>query len=180
MIGAIFGVATMAWTGWAQEGPPSTAWSIVLGVLSLMGIALAALSIPLAIRNWRTGTAIEPKSRAFRVYLVVFWAEVAIAAAGGIVLPLVGLEGLVAPYILLVVGVHFFALAVVFKQTVLHLTGAVLVVVAVIAALIPTAVAANSFWCGILGGPVFLLVGAWCTLAGRRALKTAGTTVPIV
>ncbi|NNC12357.1 hypothetical protein HII28_10770 [Planctomonas sp. JC2975] len=173
MIGAIFGVATMAWTGWAQEGPPSDAWAIVLGILSVLGIALAALSIPLAIRNWRAGTAIEPKSMAFRVYLVVFWVEIVIAAVGGIILPLVGLERLVAPYILLIVGVHFFALAVVFKQNVLHLAGAVLVVVAVIAAIIPTGVAANSFWCGIVGGPVFLIIGAWCTVAGRRVLKAA-------
>ncbi|MHA7984994.1 hypothetical protein ACX9R5_04235 [Rathayibacter sp. CAU 1779] len=173
MIGAIFGVATMAWAGWAQEGPPSLVWSIVLGILSILGLGLAALCIPLAIRNWRTGTAIEPKSKAFRVYLVVFWGEIVIAAAGGIILPLVGLEGLVAPYILLIVGAHFFALAVVFRQTVLHVTGAVLVVVAIVAALIPESVAAHSFWCGIIGGPVFLIVGAWCTVVGRRVLKTA-------
>ncbi|QDZ15336.1 hypothetical protein [Humibacter ginsenosidimutans] len=173
MIGAIFGVAAFAWAGWAQEGPPSLAWSIVLGVLSLLGLAVAGLSIPLAVRNWRTGSAISPRKRAFRVYTIVVWIEVVLAAAGGILLPISGDEQLVAPFIMLIVAVHFFFLAPVFGQPILHVTGGLLVIVAVVSAFVPTATAAHSFWCGILGAPVFLVVGVWCFVVGRREFKRA-------
>jgi len=172
MIGAIFGVAAMVWAGWAQEGPPSVAWAVVLGILSILGVALAALSIPIAVRSWRSGSAIAPKSTTFRAYLVVVWVEIAIAVAGGIILPLIGLDAFIAPFILLIVAVHFFALAPVFRQPVLHAAGGVLTAVAVLAALVPASVAAHSFWCGVLGAPVFIAIGLWYTVAGRRALRS--------
>lgn len=74
MTGAIFGVAAFIWAGWAQEQPPSRrVWRVVLGILSLAGAALAAVSIPSAIRHWSTPTMITPSSAAFVVYVIVFW-----------------------------------------------------------------------------------------------------------
>jgi len=55
---------------------------------------------------------------------------------------------------------------------VLHLAAALLGTVAVVAVLIPASVAAPSFWCGLLGGPVFLALGAWCAAVGTAALRT--------
>lgn len=50
MVGAIFGVAGFVWAGWAQENPPKLwGWRVVLALHGLAGLALAALSIPLAI-----------------------------------------------------------------------------------------------------------------------------------
>lgn len=74
--------------------------------------------------------------------------------------------------ILLVVGIHFFALAAVFAQPVLHVAAALLVVVAAAACLIPTSVTARSFWCGVFGAPVFLAIGAYRTVAGAQTLRT--------
>ncbi|UUT34391.1 hypothetical protein [Microbacterium elymi] len=119
MIGAIFGVAAFMWAGWAQESPPAqTGWRVVLGALSLLGVALAALSIPLAIKNWGAGTAIDPHTRAFVIYIIVFWAEFVIAGVLAFVVIRAGRSDLVAPLILAIVGIHFFALAVVFGQPV--------------------------------------------------------------
>lgn len=81
LIGAAFGFAAFTWAGWAQAAPPAHAtWHILLGALSAAGLALTALSIPVAIRYWRKPTAIDPHTWGFRVYLVVFWTEVVVAA----------------------------------------------------------------------------------------------------
>jgi hypothetical protein len=174
MIGAIFGVAAFMWAGWAQESPPAqTGWRVVLGALSLLGLVLAALSIPLAIKNWGAGTAIDPHTRAFVIYIIVFWAEFVIAGVLAFVVIRAGRSDLVAPLILAIVGIHFFALAVVFGQPVLHLAGGLLTALAIVAAFLPRDFAAPSFWCGLIGAPIFLAIGAWCLVAGRSALTAA-------
>ena len=174
MIGAVFGVAAFAWAGWAQEQPPhQVLWRILLGVLSAAGLVLVALSVPAAIAHWDAATAIDPRTTGFTVYTIVFWAEVAVAVVLSIVAVKVGRADLIAPLILGVVGIHFFALAAVFHQPLLHLVAAVLTVIAGVAALIPGGAALPSFWCGVLATPVFLAAGAWCCFVGRDVLSTA-------
>ncbi|MEQ6896328.1 hypothetical protein [Microbacterium sp. KR10-403] len=171
MIGAVFGLATIMWAGWAQEQPPAhVAWRVVLAVLSVLGLALMALSIPLAIKNWGTPSAINPHTTGFVVYVIVFWVEVVIAVVLAIIATRAGRSDLIAPLIMLIVGIHFFALALVFHQPVLHLAGALITAIAIVAAFLPREVAAPSFWCGVLGAPVFIAIGAWCFIAGRGAL----------
>ena len=174
MIGAVFGVAAFAWAGWGQENPPGhVAWRVVLGGLSVAGLVLAALSVPIAIRHWRTPTAIDPGGTAFRVYLIVFWLEVIIGAVLAFLAARAGRPDLVAPLILAVVGVHFFALAIVFHQPVLHVAAAVLTMIAILAALLRVEAFSPSFWCAILGAPVFLAIGGWCLAAGKAVLGAA-------
>ncbi len=173
MTGAIFGVAAFVWAGWAQEQPPgSWVWRVVLSAMLVLGLLLAGISIPIAVRNWRTPTAIDPASVSFRGYLIVVAIEVVLAAVIAVVAIRADRSDLVAPLILAVVGVHFFALAVVFAQPVLHVAAALLVIVAITAALLPRSEVAPSFWCGILGAPVFLAIGAWCAVAGAGALAS--------
>ena len=100
----------------------------------------------------------------------MFWVEVVVAVVLAIVAVRAGRSDLIAPLIMVVVGVHFFALAVVFGQPVLHLAGALITAIGIVAAFLPREIAAPSFWCGILGAPVFLAIGAWCLIAGRAAL----------
>ncbi len=173
MTGAVFGAAAFVWSGWAQEEPPEgVAWPVVLGLLSVLGLGLAGWSATRAVRAWGSGTALTPGSRAFRRYLVAFWGEVAVAAAAGVVLAQAGRSDLLAPFVLLVVGLHFLALAGVFGQPVLHLAAVLLSTVAVVAAVVPAPVAAHSFWCGVAGAPVFLAIGLWCSRAGSSALSS--------
>ncbi|NMD47296.1 MAG: hypothetical protein GYA85_11090 [Propionibacterium sp.] len=84
-----------------------------------------------------------------------------------------GRPDLVAPLILAVVGVHFFALAVVLQQPVLHVAAAVLTMIAILAALLRVEGLSPSFWCAILGAPVFLAIGGWCLAAGKAVLGAA-------
>jgi hypothetical protein len=167
-IGIVFGVATLVWAGWAQERPPSTPWRVVLGVFSVLGLALVGVGIPAAIRTWSTGTAIEPGTTAFVVYVVAFWAEVVVGAVGAVLLYRRKRGELVAPLILLIVGIHFAPLAFVFGQGVLMLA-AVLLCAAAVVAVVLRGRATPSFWCGVLAAPVFLALGLWSLLGGLAA-----------
>jgi hypothetical protein len=170
-IGALFGLVSFIWAGWGHEKPPrGWWWHAVLALLQAAGLALVAVCIPTLVRDWGTGTPLKPGHADFVVYVVVFWVEVVAAAIGAIVLTRRKRRDLVAPWILLIVALHFIALSWVFGQSVLNLAAALLVVVAVVSALLPKRLAAPSFWCGILGTPVFLGLGTWCAVAGIGAL----------
>ncbi|GAA1855951.1 hypothetical protein [Brevibacterium marinum] len=170
MISAVFGLAAFMWSGWGQEGPPShPVFRIILGVFSAAGLALMVPSILAAIRHWGEATAIDSGTTAFTVYIIVVWTEI---IGGGVLAFLAirtGHSELVAPLIFAIVGIHFFGLGMVFTQPVLHLAAVVLTLIAVVAYFLPRDLAAPSFWCGLLGAPVFLAIGLWCLLAGRNA-----------
>lgn len=174
MIGAVFGLAAFIWSGWAQEGPPGRAvFRVVLGALSVCGLALMVPSILLSIRHWDEATAIATGTTTVTVYIVIVWAEIIVGGVLGFLAIRSGHSDWVAPLIFAIVGIHFFALAMVFAQPVLHLAAALLTVVAVVAFLLPRDIAAPSFWCGLLGAPVFLSIGLWCLMAGRDALAVS-------
>src|SRR5699024_3812981 len=159
------------WSGWAQEAPPDRAvFRIVLGGLSAVGLALSEQIIFPAIGNWSEPSAIATGTTAFKVYIVVVWAEIIAGAVLSFFALRSGHPEMVAPLILAIVGIHFFALAVVFAQPVLHLAGVLTTIIAILAFFLPRELAAPSFWCGILGAPVLLAIGLWCLLAGRGAL----------
>ncbi|WP_449407264.1 hypothetical protein [Microbacterium maritypicum] len=171
MTGAIFGIATFVWAGWAQERPPKHwIWRVVLGALSLGGAALAGISLPAAIRNWDGPTAIVWGGAASTWYIVVFWLEVVAIAGLAIWATRRKRQDLIAPLVLAVVGIHFIPLAWVFVQPVFAIAGVLVTIGAVVAALVPDKAAARSFWCGIVAAPILLAVGASCTLIAFRAV----------
>ncbi|MGC2942602.1 MULTISPECIES: hypothetical protein [unclassified Brevibacterium] len=171
MIGAIFGLAAFIWSGWAQEAPPKAlVFRLVLAGLGVAGLVLVVPSIFTAIGNWSESSAFTTGNSAFTLYLIVFWAEVIIGAVACFFALRAGQAEIIAPLILAIVGIHFFALALVFGQPILHVAALALTIIAVLAFVLPREIAAPSFWCGILGAPVFLVIGLWCLLAGRSAL----------
>ncbi|MFC5434716.1 hypothetical protein ACFPJ2_13630 [Microbacterium suwonense] len=174
MIGVIFGVAAFVWAGWAQERPPKgVVWRIVLAVISLGGAALAGISVPAAVQSWPGPTAMVVGSPAFIVYVVVFWLEVIAIILLAIWATRRKRKDLIAPIVLAVVGIHFIPLAWVFGQPILVVTGVVVTVIAVVVARASERAAARSFWCGLLGGSILLVVGAVCAAVGFGALAGA-------
>nr|WP_201470383.1 hypothetical protein [Microbacterium hydrocarbonoxydans] len=164
MTGAIFGVAAFVWAGWAQERPPKGwGWRVILALLSLGGAALAGISLPAAIGHWQLPTAITWGGTASTWYVVVFWLEVVVIIALAIWASRRKRTDLMAPLVLLIVGIHFIPLAWVFLQPAFVFAGVLLAVAAVVAVLVPDKEAARSFWCGIVAAPILLMVGAMCT-----------------
>lgn len=127
------------------------------------------ISVLAAIRHWGEGTAIDPQQPAFAVYVAVAAIEFVAGAIIAVILIRRKRSELVAPAILAIVGFHFFALAVVFDQPVLHVAAALLMVAAFVAFRTSREKAAPSFWCGAIGAPIFLGIGAWCAAAGIGA-----------
>ena len=173
MTAVIFGIAAFVWSGWAQERPPGGwAWRVVLAAGGVLGIAMTAFAIPLAIRHWSSPTAMRFDSTAWRVYLVVVAIEIVACVALAVWAGTAGRSDLIAPLVLAVVGIHFLPLAAVFGQPIMAWTGAALTALAVGAALLPTSDVARSFWCGLVGAPLFLLAGGTCLVAARAEFAT--------
>jgi hypothetical protein len=84
-----------------------------------------------------------------------------------------GRSDLIAPLVLLIVGIHFLPLAWVFGQPIMAVAGIVASAIAIGAALVPADTVARSFWCGLLTAPVLLAIGTWCTVAGLQAFRDA-------
>ena len=91
-------------------------------------------------------------------------------AVGAIIVARKKRSDLIPPIALAVVGIHFFPLAPVFGQPILYVVAALVTIAAVVAAFPPLKIAARSFWCGILAGPVFLTAGAVSFFAANSVL----------
>jgi hypothetical protein len=120
MYAAIFGVFSFAWFGWAQENPPKS-WRVWLGVGSALGFVLGCLGGYLAARNWQAGSALQPGTGVYELFGVVVAAEILFSLIGALYLQKRGKKQLVAPWIALVVGLHFAPLATIFKDDWLYL-----------------------------------------------------------
>lgn len=159
MTAAIFGLFAFVWFGWAQENPPSAA-RVPLGVGSGVGGLLAIGFGLLSGFSWDAPSALDPSSPSFRTYLVIVGIEVVLAAAGGIGLGFSKWKSLVPVWVLLVVGVHFFALSPVFAMPALNALGALLLVAVVITLVAARAGKQPSFVAGALAGSILLVFSA--------------------
>jgi hypothetical protein len=172
MTGVIFGAAAFIWAGWAQERPVAgVTWRVVLVVLQAAGIVLLGFGITAAVRAWETPTAIDPGSAAFVWYVVVFWLEVIVCATLAVFFTRTKRSYLVAPTVLIIVGLHFVALAFVFGQPIMVLAAVLITAAGVAALFLPRTIAAPSFWCGVLAAPIFLVLGTIALVAGVGALN---------
>ncbi|MEV6520426.1 hypothetical protein AB0M43_00620 [Longispora sp. NPDC051575] len=128
MTAAVLGFFASSWFGWAQERPP-TRWKAPLTAGSVASLLVAAVGAVVAWRNWSTGSALgEPG--AMRQYGIIVGVEFGIAALGAAGIALWGRQRYLAPWICLVVGVHFWPMAPVLRSPSLYALGALLTVVA--------------------------------------------------
>lgn len=169
--GALFGFVAFIWAGWAHERPPKgVIWRVVLVAIQLAGLALVGFGLPPLIRNWGSPSALVSGSPALVWYIVVTWIEIIAIAAIAFILVRRKRTELIAPPAMMVVGLHFVPLAFVFGQPILMLAAILLTAVGVAALFLPRTIAAPSFWCGALGGPVFLAVGVTSLVAALGAV----------
>lgn len=170
-IGALFGFAAFAWAGWAHERPPKGASPrIALVAIQLAGLALLGVALPPLVRAWGTPTALVPGSAAFVWYVVIAWIEVVAIVALAILFARTKRAELTAAAAMIVVGVHFLPLGFVLGQPILFVAAILLTAIGAASVLPPRSLAAPSFWCGALGGPVLLVLGAVSLVAGLGAV----------
>ena len=131
MTALILGFFASCWFGWAQERPPP-AWRSLLIVGAVLSLVVAAVGAVVAWWKWSDGSALN-ESGAMRHYGIIVGIEFGVAAAGAAVNALWGRPDYLAPWICLVVGVHFWPLAPLLKNPYLVVLGALLTAAAVAA-----------------------------------------------
>ena len=105
---AIFGFFAASWFGWAQEQPP-TAWRTWLIAGAILSLLMAVVGGWLTWQHWSDATAFNPQTG--RTFGVIVGIEFTLAALGAGLLTVLGKPQFIAPWVALVVGVHFFPLA---------------------------------------------------------------------
>ena len=168
----ILGFAAMMWFGWGQAQPPH-GWSLPLTIGIFAAIAVEGFAVSAVARFRRSETAMEDQ-RVSRRYGITVGAEVAAIAFGVVALGLAGRPAYTAPWILLVVGVHFVPLGRLFGSVDLLWSGIALCAVAIAAAVTGAVSAvAPSAVTGGFGGLVLAVTAAVslrrAALCGRPA-----------
>ena len=161
MTTAVLSFFASAWFGWAQERPP-VSWRTPLVVGSVLSVALTVTGGLLAWLNWGSGSVLNDDA-AFRTYLIIVGIEFGIAAIGSVVLLVRRRSQYLAPWICLVVGVHFYPMAPVLENAGLYVLATVLTAVALLA--VPAANRRGQTISAVTGagaGAALLLFGA-CT-----------------
>ncbi len=165
----ILGIAGAAWFGWGQAEPPA-GWGLPLsiGMFAAVAVAIAAGITMSRLRHGATAMEHRRVRRAYGITVGVEFAAIGLGAAG---LALAGRPAYTAPWILLVVGVHFVPLGRLFGSADL-LWAALLLSAVAIAGAVTGAVSAvaPSAVTGAFGGLV--LAGAAAASLGR-ALRHA-------
>jgi len=131
MYAAIFGFFSFVWFGWAQE-KPRPGWRVYLGIASGISFLVCLFGVYLSVKNWNAPSALSDAD-SYRQYLIFFYLEIILAAAGAFVLMRKKRGQFVAPWVAFIVGVHFIGLKTVFEDFSLYLLAALLIGVSVIA-----------------------------------------------
>ena len=106
--GAVLGFFASSWYGWALGDPPTGwRWWLIAGAVASWLVTIGSGVI--VWRHWSDGTVFDAATS--RRFGAVVAGEFALAGLGAWGLTALGHAELVAPYIALVVGLHFFALA---------------------------------------------------------------------
>lgn len=119
--GAWFGLMTMVWCGWAQEGPPRR-WPLWLGIGSGLGMVIAVVFGIMVWRTWDSPSALEGRYHWFGVLVA---GEVLAAGLGAWYLLRRRQGRWVAWWVAVVVALHFLPLAALLQTPLLSLIGVV-------------------------------------------------------
>ena len=127
---AIFGFFASSWFGWAQENPPA-AWRHWLIAGAILALLVAIGGGVLTWQHWLDGTAFNPQTG--RTFGLIVGIEFTIAGIGAGVLAALGKPQLIAPWVALVVGVHFWPLAPLLRYPLLYGVAALVSIAALVA-----------------------------------------------
>jgi hypothetical protein len=163
MTAAIFGFFAAAWFGWAQEDPPPR-WKGWLIAGSVAGLLVAVAGGITAWRNWSTGTAFDADTSP--IFGVIVAIEVVLAGGGAILLSRRGRRELIAPWVALIVGLHFLPMAPLLEFPLFYVVGALVTIAALVS--VPLARSRDitvSAVTGVLSGSVLLAAAVYALVA---------------
>ena len=163
---AVLGFFGSAWFGWAQDSPPQ-AWRSALVAGSILSLLVCASGTLLTWRQWSEPTALDAQTS--RVFGIIVGIEFALAGLGAGVFAAVGRADVIAAWVAVVVGVHLFPLAVLFKYRLLHLT-ATLVTIAGLAA-VPVARSSSLAVSAVAGAGCGVVLLATAVISLPTALR---------
>ncbi|MGD7707387.1 hypothetical protein [Microlunatus sp. Y2014] len=167
----LFGFVTFVWSGWAQEGPPSTAARIYLGGMSVIGAAVAGIGLYNGIMIWGSGSSMVFGEASFTTYLVMCVLELVAAGVAAIILKRRDQMKWFAPTLLLIVGIHFAPMGWVFQLPVMYVVTGLIIIAALAAFKLPHEKNEPSFWCGALAAPIFLAAAVPSLVIGLSRLS---------
>ncbi len=127
---AVFGFFAASWFGWAQEKPPAT-WTNWLIAGSIVALLVAVVGGYFTWQHWSDATAFNPQTG--RTFGLIVGIEFAIAGIGAGLLTWWGRADLIAPWVALVVGVHFIPLAPLLHYPLLYGVAALVIIAALVA-----------------------------------------------
>lgn len=127
----VFGVAAFIWFGWGHEDPPKR-WRVLLIIGSVLALVVTAIGGVLTWQLWGSGSVFEEQA-VRRAFGIVCGIEFGLCGLGAAALAIGKRPYWIAPWILLVVGVHFIPLALIFHDPGLNVLAALMVVGSVLA-----------------------------------------------
>lgn len=130
MYTAIFGIMSFVWFGWAQEAPRKH-WRAYIGIASGIALLFGLAGVYLSVTNWDAASALRDND-VLTTYIIVFWLEMIVAVIGVIVIFRMKKREYAAPWIALIVGVHFIFLKEVFNDAALYVLAVLMVAAALI------------------------------------------------
>jgi hypothetical protein len=170
----ILGVAAGLWFGWGQAQPPA-GWGLPMTVGSFAAIAVA-VAAGITLSRLRHGASAMESRRVRRAYGITVGVETAVIGLGAVGLALAGRSAYTAPWILLVVGVHFLPLGRLFGSADLMWAGLALAAVAVAGAVTgAVSTVAPSAVTGAFGGLVLVAAAAASLGRALRRGRPAGS-----
>lgn len=153
MYTSIFGMFSFVWFGWAQEKPRKS-WRKYIGIASGLSLVVCLIGVYLSVTNWHERTALS-NSSVFHNYLIFVFVEFLLAGIGAFLLIRLKKNDYVAPWIVLIVGTHFFWLKNIFNDFSLYILAVLLIGVAIISLWLSKKLnVANSAITGIGAGTV--------------------------
>lgn len=153
MYTSIFGMFSFVWFGWAQENPRKS-WRKYIGIASGLALVVCLIGVYLSITNWHERTALS-NSSVFHNYLIFVFVEFLLAGIGAFLLIRLKKNDYVAPWIVLIVGTHFFWLKNIFNDFSLYILAVLLIGLAIISLWLSKKLnVANSAITGIGAGTV--------------------------
>jgi hypothetical protein len=117
-----------------------------------------------AWRNWATGTAFDADTSP--IFGVIVAIEVVLASGGAILLSRRGRRDLIAPWVALIVGLHFLPMAPLLEFPLFYVVGALVTIAALVS--VPLARSRDitvSAVTGVLSGSVLLAAAVYALLA---------------